>query len=68
MDIGIDTYKKTGIPPPALLNFAALLGWNPNALQNKGVMTLDEMVAEVCWRLHAQVLLAAVPNKTNSLG
>lgn len=48
MDIGIDSYKRDGIPPPALLNFAALLGWNPGSSLNKGVMTLDDMAKRVC--------------------
>ena len=47
MDIGIDSYRLNGIPPPALLNFSALLGWNPGALPNKGVMDLEDMVKNV---------------------
>ncbi|EPE04274.1 glutamyl-trna synthetase [Ophiostoma piceae UAMH 11346] len=46
MDIGIDSYQRDAIPPPALLNFAALLGWNPGSLSNKGVMTLDDMTSK----------------------
>ncbi|CAK7205731.1 Glutamate--tRNA ligase mitochondrial [Sporothrix eucalyptigena] len=44
MDIGIDSYRRDGILPPALLNFSALLGWSPGALPNKGVMDLDDIV------------------------
>ncbi|TPX09454.1 uncharacterized protein E0L32_009342 [Thyridium curvatum] len=44
MDIGIDSYRDAHILPPALLNFAALLGWSPSNPPRKGVMTLDEMV------------------------
>ncbi len=56
MDIGIDSYKQAGIPPPALLNFAALLGWNPGNSPNKGVMTLDDMVDNVrSWHLGTEL-------------
>ncbi|KJR89906.1 glutamyl-tRNA synthetase [Sporothrix schenckii 1099-18] len=44
MDIGIDSYRRDGVPPEALLNFSALLGWNPTKSPNKGVMSLDDMV------------------------
>lgn len=47
MDIGIDSYRDAHILPPALLNFAALLGWSPSNPPRKGVMTLDEMVENV---------------------
>lgn len=46
MDIGIDSYQRDAIPPPALLNFAALLGWNPGNVPNKGVMTLEDMASK----------------------
>ncbi|OAA60516.1 Glutamyl/glutaminyl-tRNA synthetase, class Ib [Niveomyces insectorum RCEF 264] len=44
MDIGIDSYRQDGVPPPALLNFAALLGWNPGTISTKGALTLDDLV------------------------
>lgn len=47
MDIGIDSYMRDGIPPGALLNFSALLGWSPANFSNKGVMSLDDMVKNV---------------------
>lgn len=47
MDIGIDSYMRDGIPPGALLNFSALLGWSPAHSSNKGVMSLDDMVNNV---------------------
>ena len=47
MDIGIDSYRRDGTLPSALLNFSALLGWNPRSTPDKGVMGLDEMVKTV---------------------
>lgn len=47
-NIGVSVYRKNNILPEALLNYAVLLGWDPN-LQNKpnldkrGVMTMEDM-------------------------
>lgn len=51
-NIGISVYRSNNIIPEALLNFSALLGWDPNLQRNthldkKGVMTLDEMKQNV---------------------
>ncbi|MBI2552614.1 glutamate--tRNA ligase [Candidatus Uhrbacteria bacterium] len=43
-DVAVEDYIKKGYLPEALLNFVALLGWNPRA--DKELYTLDELVAE----------------------
>lgn len=46
-NIGISAYRDQGTLPPALLNFSALLGWNPNSTgksNKQGFMSLEEMV------------------------
>ncbi|KAJ4392061.1 Glutamate--tRNA ligase mitochondrial [Gnomoniopsis smithogilvyi] len=47
-NIGIGVYRTNKVIPEALLNFSALLGWDPNLQKNthlnkRGVMTLEEM-------------------------
>lgn len=51
-NIGIDVYRASRIIPEALLNFSALLGWDPNLQQNthlnrRGIMSLQEMKENV---------------------
>ena len=41
-DVSVIEYIKKGYLPEALLNFLALLGWNPKTDQE--VMTMDEMI------------------------
>ena len=50
MDTGIGFYRNAHVLPSALLNFSALLGWNPGNPANKGVMTAEEMVKNVSWK------------------
>lgn len=40
-DVAVEDYQRRGYLPPALLNFVALLGWNPGG--DKEIMTLKEM-------------------------
>lgn len=40
--VWVDTYKKEGYLPEALLNFMALLGWNPGTEQE--IFSLDELI------------------------
>lgn len=52
-NIGIGVYRTNKVMPEALLNFSALLGWDPNLQKNthlnkRGVMTLEEMKQNVC--------------------
>lgn len=51
-NIGIGLYRSSDIQPEALLNFSALLGWDPNFQRNpqldkKGIMTMAEMKQNV---------------------
>lgn len=51
-NIGIGVYRTNKIIPEALLNFSALLGWDPNLQSNthlnkRGIMTLEEMKQNV---------------------
>ena len=41
--IHITGFKDEGYEPDALINFLALLGWNPG--DNKEIMTMDEMIS-----------------------
>ncbi len=41
-DVEVDAFRRSGYLPEALVNFIALLGWNPGEDREK--MTLDEMV------------------------
>ncbi|MDO8505047.1 MAG: glutamate--tRNA ligase [bacterium] len=43
-DVAVDDYIKKGYLPEALLNFVALLSWNPRA--DKELYTVDELMAE----------------------
>lgn len=50
--IGIGVYRTNYIVPEALLNFSALLGWDPNLQKNthldkRGIMTLEDMKQNV---------------------
>lgn len=63
-NIGIGVYRSTNVIPEALLNFSALLGWDPNLQKNthmnkRGVMTLREMKENVRSALHPSALLSA---------
>lgn len=42
--VSLDYYKKQGLLPEAILNYLALLGWNPGTDQE--IFTLDELVKE----------------------
>jgi len=51
-DIGIDSFQANGTYPPALLNFAVLLGWNLRQATSKTqVMTLLEMAKLVSYNV-----------------
>ena len=41
-DVAVEDYRAKGILPEALLNFVALLGWNPG--DDREMFTLDELV------------------------
>lgn len=52
-NIGVSVYRESSILPQALLNYAVLLGWDPNLQNNpnldkKGSMTLEDMKNNVC--------------------
>lgn len=42
--VWVDTYKKQGFLPEALLNYMALLGWNPGG--EKEIFSIDELIDE----------------------
>jgi glutamyl-tRNA synthetase len=42
-DVAVEDYKDKGYLPEALINFVALLGWNPSASQE--IFTIDELIA-----------------------
>ena len=42
-DVAVEEYLKKGYLPEALVNFVALLGWNPTADQE--IFTMEEMIA-----------------------
>jgi len=41
-DVAVDAYIEKGFLPEALINFIALLGWNPK--QDEEIFSLDEMI------------------------
>jgi glutamyl-tRNA synthetase len=43
-DVAVEDYKAKGYLPEALINFVALLGWNPG--DDREIFTLDELVRE----------------------
>ncbi len=43
-DVGIEDFKKKGYLPEAVVNFIALLGWNPKTEQE--IFSLDELARE----------------------
>jgi len=43
-DVSVDDFIKKGYLPEALLNFVALLGWNPG--DNREIFTLEELIKE----------------------
>jgi len=43
-DVAVEDYQKKGYLPDALVNFIALLGWNPG--DERELFTLDELVRE----------------------
>lgn len=43
-DVSVDDYRAAGYLPEAILNFVALLGWNPGTEQE--IFSLDEMVRQ----------------------
>jgi len=42
-DVAVEDFRRQGYFPEALLNFVALLGWNPTA--DRELFTLDELIA-----------------------
>ncbi len=42
--VGVQTYRDRGYLPEALVNFLALLGWNPGDVQE--IFSLDELIQE----------------------
>jgi len=42
----LSSYRQGNIIPAALLNFAALLGWSPGAVEDE-VLTLEDMIQKV---------------------
>jgi len=42
-DVAVNDYKEKGFLPEALVNFVALLGWNPTA--DREIFTMEEMIA-----------------------
>ncbi|MDB3868505.1 glutamate--tRNA ligase [Candidatus Marinimicrobia bacterium] len=43
-DVAVEDYLKKGTLPEALINFVALLGWNPG--DNREIFSLDELISE----------------------
>ena len=43
-DVAVEDYLKKGFLPDAILNFVALLGWNPKS--EKEFFSLDELIKE----------------------
>jgi len=43
-DVAVEDYLKKGTLPEALINFVALLGWNPG--DNREIFSLDELMSE----------------------
>ena len=43
-DVAVEDYKDKGYLPDALVNFLALLGWNPSAFQE--IFTIDELIRD----------------------
>ena len=44
-DVATEDFLKKGYMPQALLNFVALLGWNPGEGEKKEIFTKDELVS-----------------------
>lgn len=45
-DVAVEDYLKKGYLQEALLNFVALLGWNPGKGSTQEIFTLDELVSQ----------------------
>jgi glutamyl-tRNA synthetase len=45
-DVAVEDYLQNGYLPDALLNFIALLGWNPGEGSTKEIFSLDELIKE----------------------
>lgn len=43
-DVSVEEYKKKGYLPEALLNFTALLGWNPGKGETQEIFTKKELI------------------------
>ena len=43
-DVAVEDYLEKGILPEALINFVALLGWNPG--DNREIFSMDELISE----------------------
>lgn len=44
-DVAVEDYLRKGYLPEALVNFVALLGWNPGQGSTQEIFSLDELVA-----------------------
>ena len=44
-DVATEDYLRKGYLPEALVNFMALLGWNPGETETREILTLDELVS-----------------------
>ncbi len=42
-DVAVEDYRRKGYLPEALLNFTALLGWNPGRGETQEIFTLEEL-------------------------
>jgi glutamyl-tRNA synthetase len=43
-DVATEDFQRKGYLPEALINFIALLGWNPGEGENREIFSLDELV------------------------
>jgi glutamyl-tRNA synthetase len=45
-DVSVDWYREQGYLPQGMLNFVALLGWNPGAGDNTELFFMDQLIAK----------------------
>ncbi len=45
-DVSVKDYRAKGYLPEALINFVALLGWNPGDGDTREIFTMDELIKE----------------------
>jgi len=43
-DVAVEDYRKKGFLPQALVNFVALLGWNPSDGTDQEIFSMDELI------------------------